>query len=83
MQFALMQAIAAVAAPGVMGGVLMASVGLLGTVLGFSDTMTTLMMTIYLALDGYGPAVNVSGDAAIAVIADKIFGGKKSESAEA
>ena len=79
MQFALMQAIAAVAAPGVMGGVLMASVGLLGTVLGFSDTMTTLMMTIYLALDGYGPAVNVSGDAAIAVIADKIFGGKKQE----
>ena len=77
MQFALMQAIAAVAAPGVMGGVLMASVGLLGTVLGFSDTMTTLMMTIYLALDGYGPAVNVSGDAAIAVITDKLFGGKK------
>ena len=77
MQFALMQAIAAVAAPGVMGGVLMASVGLLGTVLGFSDTMTTLMMTIYLALDGYGPAVNVSGDAAIAVIADRLFGGKK------
>lgn len=82
-QFALMQAIAAVAAPGVMGGVLMASVGLLGTVLGFSDTMTTLMMTIYLALDGYGPAVNVSGDAAIAVIADKLFGGKKSETTEA
>ena len=85
MQFALMQAIAAVAAPGVMGGVLMASVGLLGTVLGFSDTRTTLMMTIYLALDGYGPAVNVSGDAAIAVIADRLFGGKKNavESAEA
>ncbi len=85
MQFALMQAIAAVAAPGVMGGVLMASVGLLGTVLGFSDTMTTLMMTIYLALDGYGPAVNVSGDAAIAVIADRLFGGKKNaaKSAEA
>ena len=82
-QFALMQAIAAVAAPGVMGGVLMASVGLLSTVLGFSDTMTTLMMTIYLALDGYGPAVNVSGDAAIAVIADKLFGGKKSATTEA
>ena len=77
MQFALMQAIAAVAAPGVMGGVLMASVGLLGTVLGFSDTMTTLMMTIYLALDGYGPAVNVSGDGAIAVITDSIFTKKK------
>jgi len=76
-QFAMVQAIAAVAAPGVMGGVLMASVGLLGTVLGFSDTMTTLMMTIYLALDGYGPAVNVSGDGAITVIADAIFGNKK------
>lgn len=77
-QFALMQAVAAVAAPGVMGGVLMASVGLLSTILGFSDTMTTLVMTIYLALDGYGPAVNVSGDAAIAVIADKLFGKSKS-----
>lgn len=72
-QFALMQAVSAVAAPGVMGGVLMASVGLLGTILGFSDTMTTLMMTIYLALDGYGPAVNVSGDGAITVITDAIF----------
>ena len=77
LQFALMQAIAAVAAPGVMGGVLMASVGLLSTILGFSDAMTTLMMTIYLALDGYGPAVNVSGDSAIAVITDKLFGKKK------
>ena len=73
LQFALMQAIAAVAAPGVMGGVLMASVGLLCNILGFTDTMTTLIMTLYLALDGYGPAVNVSGDAAIAVITDKIF----------
>ncbi len=36
-----------------------------------------LMMTIYLALDGYGPAVNVSGDAAIAVITDRLFGKKK------
>ena len=73
LQFALMQAIAAVAAPGVMGGVLMASIGLLCNILGFTDTMTTLIMTLYLALDGYGPAVNVSGDAAIAVITDKIF----------
>ena len=73
LQFALMQAIAAVAAPGVMGGVLMASIGLLCSILGFTDTMTTLIMTLYLALDGYGPAVNVSGDAAIAVITDKIF----------
>ena len=34
------------------------------------------LMTIYLALDGYGPAVNVSGDAAIAVVTDRIFRNK-------
>lgn len=81
LQFALMQAIAAVAAPGVMGGVLMASIGIIGTILGFSDTMTTLVMTLYLALDGYGPAANVSGDGAIAVIIDKLFGKEQDVSA--
>lgn len=72
--FALMQAIAAVSSPGVMGGVLMASVGLLGSILGFSAEMTALLMAIYLALDGYGPACNVSGDGAIAMVVDKLFG---------
>ena len=75
--FVLLQAIAAVAAPGVMGGVLMASVGLLETVLGFSPEQSALMMTIYLALDGYGPACNVSGDAAITLVVDRFFGRKK------
>lgn len=76
--FALMQAIAAVSSPGVMGGVLMASVGLLETILGFSPEMTALLMAIYLALDGYGPACNVSGDGAIAIVVNRIFGKKKS-----
>ena len=80
--FALMQAIAAVSSPGVMGGVLMASVGLLETILGFSPEMTALLMAIYLALDGYGPACNVSGDAAIAVVMDRLFG-KKMDAREA
>ena len=75
--FVLFQAIAAVAAPGVMGGVLMASVGLLESILGFSPEQTALVMTIYLALDGYGPACNVSGDSAIAIIIDRIFGKKQ------
>ena len=75
--FALMQAIAAVSSPGVMGGVLMASVGLLESILGFSPEMTALLMAIYLALDGYGPACNVSGDGAIAIVVDRIFGKKK------
>jgi len=75
--FVLMQGIAAVAAPGVMGGVLMASIGLLESIMGFTPEQTALVMTLYLALDGYGPACNVTGDGAIAIIIDKIF--KKKE----
>lgn len=71
--FVLMQGIAAVAAPGVMGGVLMASVGLLETIMGFTPDQTALVMTLYLALDGYGPGCNVTGDGAIALVIDKIF----------
>lgn len=71
--FVLMQGISAVAAPGVMGGVLMASIGLLESIIGFTPEQTALTMAVYLALDGYGPACNVTGDAAIALIADKIF----------
>lgn len=74
--FVLLQGISAVAAPGVMGGVLMASIGLLESVLGFSPEQSALMMAIYLALDGYGPACNVSGDGAITIIIDKLFGKK-------
>ena len=74
--FVLMQGIAAVAAPGVMGGVLMASVGLLESIMGFTPDQTALVMTLYLALDGYGPGCNVTGDGAIAIIIDKIFGKK-------
>jgi len=73
LDFVLMQAIATVASPGVMGGVLMASVGLLESILGFTPEQTALLMTIYLALDGYGPACNVTGDGAIAIIMDRIF----------
>lgn len=72
LNFVLMQAIATVASPGVMGGVLMASVGLLESILGFSPEQTALLMTIYLALDGYGPACNVTGDGAVALIIDRI-----------
>ena len=71
--FVLMQGIAAVAAPGVMGGVLMASVGLLESIMGFTPDQTALVMTLYLALDGYGPGCNVTGDGAIAIIIDKLF----------
>lgn len=72
--FVMMQGIAAVAAPGVMGGVLMASIGLLESIMGFSPDQTALVMTLYLALDGYGPACNVTGDGAIALVIEKFFG---------
>lgn len=74
--FVFLQGIAAVAAPGVMGGVLMASVGLLESVMGFSPEQTALVMTLYLALDGYGPACNVTGDGAVALVIEKFFGNK-------
>ena len=74
--FVLMQGIAAVAAPGVMGGVLMASVGFLESIMGFTPDQTALVMTLYLALDGYGPACNVTGDGAIALIINRFYSKK-------
>ncbi|MBR1565033.1 MAG: dicarboxylate/amino acid:cation symporter [Paludibacteraceae bacterium] len=72
--FVMMQGIAAVAAPGVMGGVLMASIGLMESILGLDAAQTTLVMTLYLAFDGYGPACNVTGDGAIALVTERFFG---------
>lgn len=69
-------AIAAVAAPGVMCGVLMASVGFVESIMGLTPEQISVMMTFYMALDGYGPAANVTGDGAIALVADRFFGEK-------
>ena len=71
--FIFMMGIAAVAAPGVMSGVLMASVGLMESIVGFTPEQVGLLMTFYMALDGYGPAANVTGDGAIAIIIDRFF----------
>jgi Na+/H+-dicarboxylate symporter len=75
--FTFMMAVAAVAAPGVMCGVLMASIGLVESILGFNSEQIALLITFYSALDGYGPAANVTGDGAIAVLIDRFFGTKK------
>ncbi len=77
--FVMMQGIAAVAAPGVMGGVLMASMGLMESILGFGAAETALVMTLYLAFDGYGPACNVTGDGAIALVIESWFGESQKE----
>jgi Na+/H+-dicarboxylate symporter len=72
--FVFMLGIAAVAAPGVTGGVLMASLGLVDSILGFSPEQSALLMTFYLAIDGYGPAANVTGDGAVALVIERFFG---------
>ena len=72
LQFCLLFAIAAVAAPGVMSGVLMASLGFVESIIGFSPDQIAVMMTFYMALDGYGPAANVTGDGAIAMVVDAL-----------
>lgn len=74
LHFTFLFAIAAVAAPGVMCGVLMASIGFVESVLGFTPEQISVMMAFYMALDGYGPAANVTGDGAIALFADRWFG---------
>ena len=71
--FVLMLAITMVAAPGVPGGSVMASLGLLGSMLGFTGEQQALMIAIYIAIDSFGTACNVTGDGSIAVIVDNIY----------
>ena len=73
LHFTFLFAVAAVAAPGVMCGVLMASVGFVESVLGLTPEQVAVVMAFYMALDGYGPAANVTGDGAIALIVDRWF----------
>lgn len=73
LQFVMMLAITAVAAPGVPGGVIMASLGVLASVLGFDASSQAMMITLYIVMDSFGTACNVTADGAIALIIDKIF----------
>ena len=75
--FILMLAVTMVAAPGVPGGAIMAALGLLQSMLGFNETLQALMIALYIAMDSFGTACNVTGDGAIAVIMDKIAGEKR------
>ena len=74
--FIMMLGIAMVAAPGVPGGAIMAALGLLQSMLGFDETAQRLMIALYIAMDSFGTATNVTGDGAIAVIVDRINSGK-------
>lgn len=74
--FVLMLGVTMVAAPGVPGGAIMAALGVLGTILGFDASQQAMMITLYIAMDSFGTACNVTGDGAIAVIIDHITGKK-------
>lgn len=78
--FILMLAISIVAAPGVPGGAIMASLGVLASILGFTEADQALMIALYIAMDSFGTACNVTGDGSLALLIYKWFGGKdKSE----
>lgn len=57
-----------VAAPGIPGGGVMAALGLLSSLLGFTDPMQQLMISLHLAQDSFGTACNVAGDQAISML---------------
>lgn len=77
--FILLLAIVMVAAPGVPGGAIMAALAPLASVLGFTAGQQALMIALYIAMDSFGTACNVTGDGAIAIIIDEFFK-KKPES---
>lgn len=58
----------AIGAPGVPGGTVMASLGLITGVLAFDDMGTALMLTIFALQDSFGTACNVTGDGALTMI---------------
>lgn len=66
--FCLLLGVFAVGAPGVPGGTVMASLGLITGVLGFDEMGTALMLTIFALQDSFGTACNVTGDGALTMI---------------
>ena len=72
--FILMLGVTMIAAPGAPGGAVMSALGLLASMLGFTDAALALMIALYLAQDSFGTACNVTGDGAIALWVDKFAG---------
>ncbi len=75
--FIFMLGVAMVAAPGVPGGAIMAAIGIIASMLGFDEKNQALMISLYIAMDSFGTACNVTGDGALAMILDRFFGQKK------
>ncbi len=75
--FIFMLGITMVAAPGVPGGAIMAALGILQSTLGFGKEEQALMIALYITMDSFGTACNVTGDGAIALIINKITAKKE------
>lgn len=80
--FILALGVTMIAAPGVPGGAVMAALGLLQSMLGFNETLISLMIALYLAQDSFGTAANITGDGAIAVIIDRFTKKENTQEAE-
>jgi Na+/H+-dicarboxylate symporter len=72
LHFIMLLGVCMVAAPGVPGGAVMAALGPLSGILGFSPDAQALIIALYIAMDSFGTACNVTGDGALAVIIDKL-----------
>jgi Na+/H+-dicarboxylate symporter len=70
--FIFMLGIMMIAAPGVPGGAIMASVAILQSILHFDESAVGLMIALYIAIDSFGTACNVTGDGAVAAIVNKL-----------
>lgn len=66
--FIVLLGVFAIGAPGVPGGTVMASLGLIISVLGFNEAGTALMLTIFALQDSFGTACNVAGDGALTLM---------------
>lgn len=70
--FIVLLGIFAVGAPGVPGGTVIASLGIVVSVLGFDEAGTALLLTIFALQDSFGTACNITGDGALTLILGKI-----------
>jgi Na+/H+-dicarboxylate symporter len=82
MGFICMLGVTMIAAPGVPGGAIMAAIGIIGSMLGFNAENQALMIALYIAMDSFGTACNVTGDGAIAILLDAIFKKRKESTQE-
>ena len=57
-----------VAAPGAPGGAVLSALGILQSMLHFSDAQCALMIALYIAQDSFGTACNVTGDGALSIL---------------